>query len=231
MVSMKTSRYEILAILRESSRVKSTLDIYYNNMRYTSQIKDILFDFFSIHKCEMAFPTELQCKTFSFIIHSQLGKIEFLAELSAENNSGKSLTFLLPESVCVIQRRTSQRINVRDNDGFYCSGRHRSGENFKFSINDLSEGGCSFITGEFNNKFIDKGLSLDFVEFVLSDYGSFIGSVNIINVVPFHPKNSYERDLFRISCKFKYKNNEQREIIEDLILKIAVDNVIKKRRY
>lgn len=85
--SLKESKYEILAILREECRVKSEIDIYHQGELWAANIKKVDFSCFYIHPDDSDFSSLMDNAEFSFVLHSQLGKIEFSAVLNAECDS------------------------------------------------------------------------------------------------------------------------------------------------
>ncbi|MEJ4045805.1 flagellar brake protein [Erwinia sp. SLM-02] len=231
---LKESKYEILAILREECRVKSEIDINHKGELWSANIKKVDFSCFYINPDDLDFPAIADNTMFSFVLHSQLGKIEFSAMLNAEydpENTTNALAFFLPAGIKISQRRLTQRVRVKNDFGFFCSGRHKSGESYKCTINDLSEGGCSFISESFKKKFMDKGMALDNVEISLAEYGIIVASLKVVNVTPVYQNRSHERSAFRISCKFNYKNPDTKKYIEDIVLKITVDQKLKARRF
>lgn len=230
---VKESKYEILAILREEYRVKSELDIYYNGEPWASGISKVDFTSFYINQYDSVFSSIPEGEPLYFVLHSPLGKIEFCTRLNPEPSSassGTSLAFLLPDTLTILQRRVTQRVDVKNEYGFFCAGRHRSGENYKCVINDLSEGGCSFVSNTFNKKFMQQGMSLDNVEISLAEYGSITASLKVVSVIPVTQDSIQDRETFRISCKFNYKNPDFKKNMEDIILKITVDQKLKSRR-
>lgn len=78
---------------------------------------------------------------------------------------------------------------------------------------------------------MDKGMALDNVEISLAEYGIIVTSLKVVNVTPVYQDRSHERSVFRISCKFNYKNPETKKYIEDTVLKITVDQKLKARRF
>ncbi|ROR13606.1 flagellar brake protein [Erwinia sp. JUb26] len=231
---LKESKYEILAILREECRVKSEIDIYYQGELWAANIKKVDFSCFYINPGDTDFSSIIDDAAFSFVLHSQLGKIEFSAVLNTacdRQNTTNAIAFFLPDRINILQRRLTQRVRVKNDPEFFCSGRHKSGESYKCTINDLSEGGCSFISDSFKKKFMDKGMALDNVEISLAEYGIIVTSLKVVNVTPVYQDRSHERSVFRISCKFNYKNPETKKYIEDTVLKITVDQKLKARRF
>jgi len=111
----KNSRYEIIAILRDELRIQSKLYFYCNDIKHQSTLKKIEGNFFYI-KPSTSHPGLPKESIFYFIIHSPLGKIEFTTNnrITDKSNSNNLLCFIIPESLSILQRRTSPRINVRE---------------------------------------------------------------------------------------------------------------------
>ena len=137
--TIKTSRYEIIAIFREELRKHSEIEVFFNNKNIMTQLTRV--DFAEFH-----------------IVHSDSGKIEFCSSLKKSYNSdaerGNKVSFALPECIHVVQRRRDPRFRLHHRYDFFCRGRHRNGENYLFDIKDISDGGCALIAKSPNLKFL-----------------------------------------------------------------------------
>ncbi|EPX4383221.1 flagellar brake protein [Escherichia coli] len=170
---------------------------------------------------------------FYFFIYSPLGKIEFTTNnrITDKSNSNNLLCFIIPESLSILQRRASPRINVRYESQFYCSGRYRSGTIYKYHLNDISEGGCSFISLEPLHDFIRSGNKLENSELNLGEYGRIHVTLKIKHISETNNDKQCDATNFRVSCMFYYESEEKKEEIEEVIVKLIVDRKIKKKRF
>ncbi|EAT2685144.1 flagellar brake protein, partial [Salmonella enterica] len=169
---------------------------------------------------------------FYFIIHSPLGKIEFTTNnrITDKSNSNNLLCFIIPESLSILQRRTSPRINVGYESQFYCSGRYRSGTIYKYHLNDISEGGCSFISLEPLHSFIRNGNKLENSVLNLGEYGQILVNLKIKHISEENNRKQCDATSFRVSCMFYYESEEKKEKIEKIIVKLIIDRKIINRR-
>ncbi|EFN9698441.1 PilZ domain-containing protein [Citrobacter portucalensis] len=227
----KNSRYEIIAILRDELRIQSKLYFYCNDIKHQSTLKKIEGNFFYI-KPSTSHPGLPKESIFYFIIHSPLGKIEFTTNnrITDKSNSNNLLCFIIPESLSILQRRTSPRINVGYESQFYCSGRYRSGTIYKYHLNDISEGGCSFISLEPLHSFIRNGNKLENSVLNLGEYGQILVNLKIKHISEENNRKQCDATRFRVSCMFYYESEEKKEKIEKIIVKLIIDRKIINRR-
>ena len=150
--TIKTSKYEIIAIFSEELLKQAEIEVFVNNKSTITQLTRVDFAEFHITTiCKI--PAGHKVK---FILHSDSGKIEFNAALTKHDNSGVDkgirYAFSLPECLQVVQRRRDPRFRLRHEHDFYCRGRHKNGENYLFDIKDISDGGCALLTKPTNLK-------------------------------------------------------------------------------
>ncbi|MEC4552065.1 hypothetical protein VSS10_19960, partial [Klebsiella pneumoniae] len=143
--TIKTSKYEIIAIFREELRKRTEIEIFFNNTSIITQLTRVDFAEFHI-QTHRKIPSGHKIR---FLLHSDSGKIEFNAALTKHDNSGVDkgirYAFSLPECLQVVQRRRDPRFRLRHEHDFYCRGRHKNGENYLFDIKDISDGGCALM--------------------------------------------------------------------------------------
>ncbi|HDX8903697.1 TPA: PilZ domain-containing protein [Klebsiella michiganensis] len=228
----KKSRYEILAILRDDCRIKSTLELQYQENIWQSTLKKIDSHCFYVEQTSL---TTLQDVEYNFILHSQLGKIEFATSLlmGEEKNKQKHIhCFKIPEKINILQRRISPRINLSaEGEQFYFSGHYKNGESYRFTINDISEGGASFIVNSCQAKFISKEQILNNVAVIFAEYGSTVTSLKVINATVLHSEKPHDMERVRISCSFHKKNSETHNFLENLILQLIIDKKNRTRYF
>lgn len=227
----KKSRYEIIAILREEFRVKSKLDFSFNDLNWQSDLRKVDSSSFYIDLPPSFQPSLSENGDVCFQIHSKLGRIEFAtAQINTEHNSPDNIfRFAIPESINILQRRSSPRLKTRESYQFCCSGRYKNGVTFKHTLNDVSDGGCSFISTQSQLKFMRKDNVLENVEMSFGEYGSVMTNLKIISVTELHSEKSYEEADFRISCMFQHKSDDYKHYIENVIVKLIIDNKIKNK--
>lgn len=112
----KKSRYEIIAILREEFRVKSKLDFSFNDLSWQSDLRKVDSSSFYIDLPPSFQPSLSENGDVCFQIHSKLGRIEFAtAQINTEHNSPDNIfRFAIPESINILQRRSSPRLKTRE---------------------------------------------------------------------------------------------------------------------
>ena len=158
--TIKTSKYEIIAIFREELRKRTEIEIFFNNTSIITQLTRVDFAEFHI-QTHRKIPSGHKIR---FLLHSDSGKIEFNAALTKHDNSGVDkgirYAFSLPECLQVVQRRRDPRFRLRHEHDFYCRGRHKNGENYLFDIKDISDGGCALMTKTPNLKFLSHNALL-----------------------------------------------------------------------
>ena len=159
--TIKTSKYEIIAIFREELRKRTEIEIFFNNTSIITQLTRVDFAEFHIQTHRKIPPGH----KIRFLLHSDSGKIEFNAALTKHDNSGVDkgirYAFSLPECLQVVQRRRDPRFRLRHEHDFYCRGRHKNGENYLFDIKDISDGGCALMTKTPNLKFLSHNALLN----------------------------------------------------------------------
>ncbi len=102
--TIKTSKYEIIAIFREELRKRTEIEIFFNNTSIITQLTRVDFAEFHI-QTHRKIPSGHKIR---FLLHSDSGKIEFNAALTKHDNSGVDkgirYAFSLPECLQVVQR-------------------------------------------------------------------------------------------------------------------------------
>ncbi len=95
--TIKTSKYEIIAIFREELRKRTEIEIFFNNTSIITQLTRVDFAEFHI-QTHRKIPSGHKIR---FLLHSDSGKIEFNAALTKHDNSGVDkgirYAFSLPE--------------------------------------------------------------------------------------------------------------------------------------
>lgn len=227
----KKSKYEIIATLREELRVHSKLYFYFNGIKHQVTLKKVDSSCFYIilPPPHIVLPTE---ETFFFTIHSMLGKIEFITNkrIAVKNNLAGLICFVIPDNITILQRRLTPRINAMEGYHFFCSGRHKNGTSFKFCLNDISDGGCSFISPWPLFNFIKKDSKLENVELNLGEYGQVTVNLKIKNIQEQENQKISNKVSIKISCMFYFRNEESRRNIQDIVIKLMVNNKIKNSR-
>mgnify|MGYP005915173077 FL=1 len=98
--TIKTSKYEIIAIFREELRKRTEIEIFFNNTSIITQLTRVDFAEFHIQTHRKIPPGH----KIRFLLHSDSGKIEFNAALTKHDNSGVDkgirYAFSLPEWLC-----------------------------------------------------------------------------------------------------------------------------------
>lgn len=227
----KKSRFEILAIFREDCRVKSTLELNHQGNKVLSTIKKVDGHYFTV---ELLAFTPLQNINYNFSLHSHLGKLEFstyLFKAETENHQACIFRFKIPDKIKIAQRRIYPRILLNDQLHFIISGHYDNGDTYKFTINDLSEGGVSFITDSCQTNFIKKGRILKHVEVTLGEYGSTVTSIKVVSVTDLHTEQFLDLKKLRVSCSFHCKSKENHKFLENVMLQLTIDKKTKARRF
>lgn len=70
---------------------------------------------------------------------------------------------------------------------------------------------------------------LENVKMSFGEYGSVMTNLKIISVTELHSEKSYEEADFRISCMFQHKSDDYKHYIENVIVKLIIDNKIKNK--
>ncbi len=100
--TIKTSKYEIIAIFREELRKRTEIEIFFNNTSIVTQLTRVDFAEFHIQTHRKIPPGH----KIRFLLHSDSGKIEFNAPLTKHDNSGVDkgirYAFSLPECLQVV---------------------------------------------------------------------------------------------------------------------------------
>ncbi|KAB8135897.1 flagellar brake protein [Raoultella ornithinolytica] len=226
--TIKTSRYEIIAIFREELRKHSEIEVFFNNKNIMTQLTRVDFAEFHIVTQSKIPPGH----KYKFILHSDSGKIEFCSSLKKSYNSdaerGNKVSFALPECIHVVQRRRAPRFRLHHRYDFFCRGRHRNGENYLFDIKDISDGGCALIAKSPNLKFLTHSSILKNSVLSLAEYGEITIDLAIKNVVEVTLDEDSE-SYHQVSCQFKFRHREDKTRIEKMLLDLILEAKRKKR--
>lgn len=228
--TIKTSKYEIIAIFREELRKQAEIKILVNNQNTITQLTRVDFAEFHISTTSKI-PSGHKIQ---FILHSDSGKIEFFATLKKIYADGegkcKKVAFTLPEYIQVIQRRRAPRFRLHHQHQFFCHGRHKNGENYLFEIKDISDGGCALMTRSPNLKFLSHNAILKNAILALAEYGEITIDLVIKNVVMMTLDDNETSDsYYQISSQFKFRHLEHKERIEKVLLDLIMEAKRKKR--
>ncbi len=82
--TIKTSKYEIIAIFREELRKRTEIEIFFNNTSIITQLTRVDFAEFHI-QTHRKIPSGHKIR---FLLHSDSGKIEFNAALTKHDKEG-----------------------------------------------------------------------------------------------------------------------------------------------
>ncbi|HCQ9103341.1 TPA: PilZ domain-containing protein [Klebsiella pneumoniae] len=214
--TIKTSKYEIIAIFREELRKRTEIEIFFNNTSIITQLTRVDFAEFHI-QTHRKIPSGHKIR---FLLHSDSGKIEFNAALTKHDNSGVDkgirYAFSLPECLQVVQR---------------CRGRHKNGENYLFDIKDISDGGCALMTKTPNLKFLSHNALLKNAVLMLAEYGEITIDLVVKNVIVITLDNANEESesYYQISCQFKFRHLDDQRRIEKILLDLILEAKRKKR--
>jgi hypothetical protein len=96
-------------------------------------------------------------------------------------------------------------------------------------LNDISEGGCSFISLEPLHSFIRSGNKLENSELNLGEYGQILVNLKIKHISETNNHKQCDATRFRYLACFITKVKKKREI-EEIIVKLIIDRKIKNRR-
>ena len=228
--TIKTSKYEIIAIFREELRKQAEIEVFVNNKSTITQLTRVDFAEFHITTtCKI--PAGHKVK---FILHSDSGKIEFCSTLkkiyASSEGKGNKVAFTLPECIQGVQRRRDPRFRLRHEHEFFCHGRHKNGENYLFEIKDISDGGCALMTQSPNLKFLSHNAILKNAILALAEYGEVTVDLVIKNVVMVTLDDNEKPDsYYQISCQFKFRNLDNKKRIEKVLLDLIMEAKRKKR--
>lgn len=227
----KKSRFEILAILREDCRINSILILKHKGNKLQSILEKIDGHYFS---AELTSFVPLQHVEYNFILHSHLGKLEFSTYLFLKENGNQQKNiyrFKIPNNIKISQRRVSPRILINNQSQFFISGHNENGREYKFTINDISEGGVSFITNSLQTDLINKGAVFNHVEVTLGEYGSTVTSIKVVSVTDLNTEQTLGLKKVRVSCAFHNKSTEAHKHLENVMLQLTIDKKNKTRRF
>lgn len=229
--TIKTSRYEIIAIFREELRKQSEIEIFLNNKSIMTQLTRVDFAEFHIVTHSKIPPGN----RYRFILHSDSGKIEFnstlLENYDSEHQQGNKFSFTLPDCLQVIQRRRDPRFRLHHHYDFFCRGRHKNGENYTFEIKDISDGGCALMAKNPNLKFLGHHSVLKNSILSLAEYGEITIDLVIKNVIEVTlDDGSVDQETYhQVSCQFKFRHQDDRTRIEKMLLDLILEAKRKKR--
>lgn len=227
--NIKTSKYDILALLREAVCRKRFLEVTdKKNIFFITSFVSVDFNSFYISVPEGGVSADSIDEVFSFTLHNEGSKTEFFATLLNIDFSKALLVFSLPCKMSLVQRRAFPRLTTKREDDFYCSGRYRNGQEYNYKIIDISNGGCAFVTKKINEKFLKKGAVIDFFKVSLTGYAEITLSVKVMNISQFIGSDFSDGLLFKISCQFLFSTRYSKKDIEKVIFKIAADRKIRR---
>ncbi|MCI1031512.1 c-di-GMP-binding flagellar brake protein YcgR [Raoultella sp. BIGb0149] len=229
--TIKTSKYEIIAIFREELRKQSEIEIFYNNKNFITQLARVDFSEFHIVTHSRIPPGH----KFKFVLHSDSGKIEFCSTLKKHSGSGSAksnkVSFTLPECIQVVQRRRDPRFRLQHKHDFFCHGRHKNGENYMFEIKDISDGGCALMAKNPNLKFLTHNSILKNSIISAAEYGEITVDLVVKNVVlvTLDEDDEQGESYHQVSCQFKFRHHDDKRKIEKMMLDLILEAKRKKR--
>ena len=97
-------------------------------------------------------------------------------------------------------------------------------------MNDISGGGCSFISLEPLHTFIRNGNKLENSVLNLGEYGQILVNLKIKHISEENNRKQCDATSFRVSCMFYYESEEKKEKIEKIIVRLIIDRKIINRR-
>ena len=229
--TIKTNKYEIIAIFREELRKQSEIEIILNNKSITMQLTRVDFSEFHIVTHSEIPPGN----RYKFILHSDSGKIEFNSTLlendSSNHQQGNKFAFSLPDCLQVIQRRRDPRFRLHHHYDFFCRGRYKNGENYTFEIKDISDGGCALMAKNPNLKFLGHHSVLKNSTLSLAEYGEITIDLVIKNVIEVTLDDGFpgHENYHQVSCQFKFRHHDDKARIEKMLLNLILEAKRKKR--
>ncbi|WIO41476.1 PilZ domain-containing protein [Klebsiella electrica] len=225
----KNAKYEILAILREELRIQSKVYLYCNGERWQTTLKRLDGSTGYLNLPFSPFLSSAKAGYY-FIIYSPTGKIEFTTN-SLFFDSAEGIYFFIPDTISVVQRRIPYRIKVDFNAGFYCSGRYKNGTTYKYELNDISAGGCSFISPQPLSSFIKEDNNLSNVELNLGPYGKIITHLKIKNILPVNDYEKQNEGNFKVSCMFLFSDKKWQSKTENIVFQLLIESKLKMKRF
>lgn len=228
--TIKTSKYEIIAIFREELRKQAEIEVFVNNKSTITQLTRVDFAEFHISSTSKI-PAGHKVK---FILHSDSGKIEFCSTLKKSYAGGegkcRKVAFTLPGMYPGGSTPARSPIPPRHEHEFFCHGRHKNGENYLFEIKDISDGGCALMTRSPNLKFLSHNAILKNAILALAEYGEITVDLVIKNVVMVTLDDNEKSDsYYQISCQFKFRHLDNKKRIEKVLLDLIMEAKRKKR--
>lgn len=221
-------KYEKIAILRDEMKKKTSgVMVVEGGEVGVARISNVGVgvDSFSFY-CEDSFIIN---EFIELKLYSDIGQINILSKsIGRYGAQGEYMEASIPIKMIITQRRKERRFTLRKIDNFYCYGKFRNGESYRYDISDISLGGCALISFQPNMRFLVDGgilknsvislpkkVSLNISLRIASiSYNTIIHDDKIINFVT------------KISCEFLFQNDYQRNTINQVILDLT--NNIRK---
>lgn len=225
---IEDNKYEIIATFRNEFRRKSEIEIDIAGVNIITRI-------LQINACSFTIFLEHDIcagEAFRFILHSDSGKLEFISKIVPDcvPDETSGYTFSLPKKIRIVQRRSDQRLDLRNDQGFSCSGRYKNGKNYAFQIVDVSTGGCALLSHspslEFQKgEFVLKQSNLHFKEYGDLVTDLTVKNVSIVNTIS--GKNTITA-CYKLSCQFNFKSLLDKNKVDKLVTGLILERKRKR---
>lgn len=222
---IKDNRYEIVAILRDAMRKKTTLEMHFERGVFNTHIQMLDNNYIYINSAE-----SLSYEMVSVTLKDIDGVIIFDTLIAEKIFSGTDCYFrlVLPSVLQIIQRRSSRRILTNKDQNFKCYGRFRNGESYVFDIVNISTGGCALSTPQPNVKFLTKGGGLKNARMLFGALGEVYVDLLVLNSAFKVDCDKYENCIYQFPCRFNFKSVTEMKFIENVIMDVTLKNKRRK---
>ncbi|KFC06194.1 inner membrane protein [Trabulsiella guamensis ATCC 49490] len=221
---VKQGLFEIIAILRESVKKGSRVDVRAKARIIATRILRLDSAGFFIPWSEELIK---EGRTLSFTIQDYNAKYDFkTGKAKAITSKGVNCLYVaFPGEVNVTQRRKHLRLFLANKHQFYCSGRFNDGLKYHYIVKDISHGGCALIVENDERVASLCGSTLRNAAFDFGDVGTLISDLHVINVkrIKEIADDENERFYIHLSCQFKRMNENTLRKLDNIIVKLLLE--------
>lgn len=221
--SIKKNPYEIMAIIRDAFKKRTTVNIRTQSGAHICQILKVDASGFHI---PWDFPVPPKTEKISIELFDRAAKIAFKTERITLFASGytRYIAIGYPDSIQIIQRRKHQRLIINTRENYRCVGRFNDGNKFQFKIQDVSLGGCALLTEDAEYAHALVGAPLRYAELDFGDFGTVTADLQVLNTIKVqHPGDDKPLQTWRLSCQFKRLAENMHQKLDEIIIKMLLE--------
>lgn len=130
-----------------------------------------------------------------------------------------------PDELLVTQRRRYHRMLLNYRGHYHCYGKFNDGLGYQFQIKDIAQGGCALVTNDSERARTLFGSTLRNAELNFGDAGKLIADLSVVHSSKIKTicGDGVDDSTWHLACKFKRPNEAMQRKLEDIIIKLVLE--------